>query len=364
MAKKAVKSSGKSVAKAAPATGPITLEEAQAAVQAARPALAPKSRAKKAAPPDLSANLGVERRELKRRRNEEIARRSQEYAAVMKLMKKRGARPPASRPQAGPERKSGAAKPVAKTGGFVPLQILAEGDSWFDYPVPFFGGGIIPRLQSRLGVPILNLAAAGDETRFMLGVEQLKKLSANLMNGCPAGGPWDLLLFSGGGNDIVGDPMALWIAPWDAGKTPQQHLLSDRFDAALVLVRAAYENLIALRNQLSPSTHLIFHAYDYAIPDGRGICHLGPWLKPTFDLRGFSSRQAAQSVVKTMIDKFAAMLDSLAQTQKVTFIRTPGRLSPAPSSWHNELHPSRDGFNMFAQLFHDQVKALFPNRVA
>jgi hypothetical protein len=27
----------------------------------------------------------------------------------------------------------------------VPLQIFAEADSWFDYPVPFFGGGIIPR---------------------------------------------------------------------------------------------------------------------------------------------------------------------------------------------------------------------------
>src|SRR5262245_61800605 len=28
-----------------------------------------------------------------------------------------------------------------------PLQILAEGDSWFDYPIPFTGGGIITHLE-------------------------------------------------------------------------------------------------------------------------------------------------------------------------------------------------------------------------
>jgi hypothetical protein len=61
----------------------------------------------------------------------------------------------------------------------VPLQIFAEADSWFDYPVPFFGGGIIPRLENRLGVPILNLAKAGDEVRCMLGVEERAYSSRN-----------------------------------------------------------------------------------------------------------------------------------------------------------------------------------------
>jgi hypothetical protein len=70
-----------------------------------------------------------------------------------------------------------------------PTQILVEGDSWFDYPVPFFGGGIIPRLEHRLGVPILNLAKAGDEVRYMLGVEERAVLVENLTNGSPARGP-------------------------------------------------------------------------------------------------------------------------------------------------------------------------------
>jgi hypothetical protein len=276
----------------------------------------------------------------------------------MTIMKKRGARPP-------PLAKAKAGALAAKAEAFVPLQIFAEGDSWFDYPVPFFGGGIIPRLEDRLGVPILNLAKAGDEVRYMLGVEERKLLIKHLKQGSPAGGPWDMLLFSGGGNDIVDNPMALWIRDWTTGKPPAKHIHQARYDAALALVRAGYEDLIALRDTLSPTTHLVFQGYDFAIPDGRGVCHLGPWLKPTFDLRNFPKSLAPrQAVVKEMLLQFAAMLASLAVKPKVAFINGQGTLPANTGSWHNELHPSRDGFKTFAKLFHREIKKLYPGRVA
>lgn len=278
----------------------------------------------------------------------------------MSLMKKRGARRPTAR--AGPTGEEGAS--AAPGGSFAPLQILAEGDSWFDYPVPFFGGGIISRLEERVGVPILNLAKAGDEVRYMLGVAERKLLAAQLHAGCPAGGAWDVLLFSGGGNDIVDNPMALWIKDWDPGVPPPGHIHQERFASALELVRAGYEDLIALRDGLSPGTHLVFHCYDYAIPDGRGICHLGPWLKPTFELRGFPTQKAAFEVVKVMLQQFAALLASLAVVPGVTFIDGQGTLAPRTSSWHNELHPARQGFERFADIFYGELKALFPDRVA
>lgn len=228
--------------------------------------------------------------------------------------------------------------------------------------MPFFGGGIITRLEQRVGVPILNLAKAGDEVRYMLGVEERKLLAKQLKKGCPAGGPWDVLLFSGGGNDVVDNPMALWIRDYDPKLTPAGQIHQPRFDAALGLVRAGYEDLIALRDALSPSTQVFFHAYDFAIPDGRGICHLGPWLKPTFDLRGFPSRDAAFAVVKEMLRQFAALLQSLAR-KDVVFINAQGTLAPQPGSWHNELHPSKDGFKKFAVIFHEELKRRFPGRV-
>ena len=82
----------------------------------------------------------------------------------------------------------------------------------------------------------------------MLGVEERAVLADQFTNGCPAGGPWDVLLFSGGGNDIVGNPMALWVKDFDGTVPPASLINQPRFDAALALVRAAYEDLIALRN--------------------------------------------------------------------------------------------------------------------
>jgi hypothetical protein len=277
-----------------------------------------------------------------------------DYKAVMGVMKKRGAR------RSAPEGAEG----LGAAESFAPLNILAEGDSWFDYPVPFFGGGVIPRLEKRIGAPILNLAKAGDEVRYMLGVAERKELIDRLRRGSPAGGAWDALLFSGGGNDVVDNPMALWVKDWNPATPPEKHLHQQRFDNALALVKAGYEDIIAIRDTLAPDTHLFFHAYDFAIPDGRGVCFLGPWLKPTFDLRKFPTRAAASAVVISMLKQFAAMLKTLAKRQKVHVIKTQGTLVPQTSSWDNELHPSKAGFEAFADLFHGELKRVFPDRVA
>jgi len=359
-AKTGVKRQRKIINETAPDAGPVSLAEAKALAQAKHPKLA--AVRESVAPPTSPAAVGAERERLEKERRDEFTRRVRQYKATMEIMKKRGARRP--RPQkAAKPRDDEEAAPEAES--FVPLQIFAEGDSWFDYPVPLFGGGIVTRLENRLGVPILNLAKAGDEIRYMLGVEERIILTEHLTNGCPAGGPWDVLLFSGGGNDVVDNPMALWIKDWDPALPPIDLIHKSRFQTALALVRAGYEDLIELRDNLSPGTHLIFHDYDFAIPDGRGICGFGPWLKPTFDLRKFPLGVARREVVKAMLLQFAAMLTSLAGTaSNVTFINGQGTLKPQTSSWHNELHPSKAGFERFANIFRDKLKALFPNRVA
>jgi hypothetical protein len=345
----------------APDDGPVTLEQAKAMVQtrAPRHAIRRQAGAVPAASPRRAAE---ERKRLQEEQLREERRRISEYTATMDIMKDRGVKGLASKERRIVKRRAPGA-PLALAAN-QPLQIFAQGDSWFDYPVPLFGGGIIPRLEKKLGVPILNLAKAGDEVRFMLGVAERKILVKQLAEGCPAGGPWDALLFSGGGNDIVANPMALWVRDYAHGVPAQALIHQPRFSSALALVLAGYEDLIALRDSLSPSTHLMFHAYDFAIPDGRGICFMGPWMKPTFDLHKFPDATSIRfDVVKDMLSQFAAMVQALTSHQGVTFINGQGTLVPSPSSWHNELHPAKAGFDKFAGLFHTKLKALFPTRV-
>lgn len=349
------------------AGGPVTLKEARALAAAAKPATAGKAMAMKAiAAPQVEerVRLAEERKERRDRRQDDIQRRVDEYKATMQVMKLRTARAPAPAGASKAMMAPGKAAAAPKSG-FTPLQILAEGDSWFDYPPFFVKGGLVNRLEKRLGVPILNLAKAGDEVRFMLGVEQYQLLRRHLKQGCPAGGPWDAVLFSGGGNDIVGLPMSLWIKDWANGSTPASRLIAKRFDAALELVRAGYEELIAMRDQLSKGTLLVFHAYDFAIPNGKGICGFGPWLKPALDLRNFPDLATGSELVKTMLLRFAAMLTSMQQQHAdVCFINAQGTLPPALSAWHNELHPSSEGFDLHAGRFYSELKQRFPNRVA
>ena len=147
----------------------------------------------------------------------------------------------------------------------------------------------------------------------MLGVEERLVLADQLSGGSPAGGPWDVVLFSGGGNDIVGNPMALWVKDFNPAIAARRNINQPRFDAALALVRAGYEDLITLRDQLSPTNPS--GVSGLRLPHSRrpGICFLGPWLKPTFDLRKFPTLAAGEAVIKAMLQQFAAMLTSLGR---------------------------------------------------
>ena len=67
--------------------------------------------------------------------------------------------------------------------------------------------------------------------------------------------------------------------------------------------------------------------------------------------------------MKVLLQQFAAMLESIASSHShVTSINGQGTLAPTASSWHNELHPSKNGFKAFVGLFHQALKATFPTR--
>jgi hypothetical protein len=240
------------------------------------------------------------------------------------------------------------------------LNIFAEGDSWFDYPLSRDTIGWI----TNNGAPqpeILNLAHYGDAATEMLGVAKRQRIIENLQD--PDNGAFDALLFSGGGNDIAGDQFCLWLVQFATGAKPSAGVNAQRLADMLGVVEAAYADLIQIRDSIVPDCVIFLHAYDFAQPTGQGVCGVGPWLKPSLDLRGWTNFAMAAAVVKEVLLAFDALLTRLEQQQhNVVYVRTQGTLSPA-TDWANELHPTEQGFSKIADVFLHLLRARFPNRI-
>lgn len=250
-----------------------------------------------------------------------------------------------------------AAKPV--------LNLLAQGDSWFDYPLPIGSpSGIVAQLDGlhTQAPQILSLAHYGEAAEAMLGVRKLHELIDALRD--PENGRFDAILFSGGGNDLAGDQFRLWLR--DArvvGNDGAQALDEARVADVLGVVEAAYTDLFRARDAVAPGTPIFGHAYDFAIPTGEGVCCIGPWLKPGLDDRGWPDIAAGTAIVKALLQRFDALLAKLETdaANHFVYVRTQGALQPG--QWANELHPTPDGFKTVTKRFVAALREHFPGRI-
>lgn len=255
-----------------------------------------------------------------------------------------------------------------------PLVLLAQGDSWFDYPADgntptagLYDTDIIAHLRHS-GDPapqILNVAHWGETATTELSYKKQAQMvqalgdSANWMD---KGRP-DAILFSGGGNDIAGDQFCVFLDYNNRG------LDEDRFREALGMVEACYRDLFLFRDQFAPKVPIFGHCYDFPIPSGVEICTEGPWLWPSLHFCGYSQAQGREILKKVMTD-FKALLDRLAAeknpdgSSKNNFIvvQTQNTLHP-PGDWANELHPVSSGFQNLAAKFVEALRQQFPGRI-
>jgi hypothetical protein len=241
-----------------------------------------------------------------------------------------------------------------------PLNLFADGDSWFDYPLYY---DTINWLKTD-GSPhpiILNLAHYGDAAETLLGLTKRKHLLDALYN--PANGHFDALLFSMGGNDIAGDQFVLWVLQYVKGTDPTHGIDRQRLSNILGIIVAAYTDLIEIRNAYNPDCVIFVHGYDFAQPTGRGVCGLGPWLKPSLDFRGWSDFALAAGFVREVLLAFDKLLSQLEQQNKnFVYVRTQDTLSPN-SDWDNELHPTSAGFRKIAAVILGKIRARFPGKI-
>ena len=233
-----------------------------------------------------------------------------------------------------------------------PLDLLAVGDSWFNYPLPFDYGIVADSQLGSMGSPhpvILDLSWPGEASTTVLGLKNQAKIIPALQGQWLNGNEPDAILVSMGGDDIAGDQYIIYIDYGGVGG------VSDRFQGVLDLIAASYENLFELRNEFAPNVPIFAHCYDYALPTGIPAApFIGPWLKPSLDFALYNYSQGVQ-IVKEMIDKYHDLLNGMASVPDNCFhlIDTRNIIDIAIFLTCSFLHPQKQ------ILPHDSRRSLF-----
>ncbi|MBS0589084.1 MAG: hypothetical protein JSR65_00420 [Proteobacteria bacterium] len=280
--------------------------------------------------------------------------------------------------------KAKAAGPMALKAFVAPQTrgyLIAAGDSWFDYPGQLhLNGGltlnddVLEQLEEA-GYDVESTAHAGDPIEAMAfgGSGQLGKLAKCFEKVKAQGAMPKAVLLSGGGDDIAGSEFGMLI---NHSASPIAGWNDEVVDGVInVRIAGAYRRMFEAIATLSQyyagkALPVLVHGYDYAVPDGRNFGGLpffpGPWLRPGFDEKQFTELQVTTGMVESLIDRFNAMLQKLAQASggSVHYIDLRGTLSNSLISqryqkwWANELHPTPPGFKAVAARFATVLDAL------
>ncbi|SHL37593.1 peptidoglycan-binding domain-containing protein [Flavobacterium chilense] len=269
------------------------------------------------------------------------------------------------------------------------LNVIFEGDSWLDYPVPRVLDlyDTITDQNQRLNLNCLHLAKFGETTSDMYTDR------ANFVQYI-SGYRIDRIYFSGGGNDvfpqlgrILNSGVTLFDAAFftDSAKLNElknmsagdalyqkciqykRYLNTTTFDAALF--NSANLNSIfntIMRNYLgfasiinshsTPNTIFYMHTYDYPLfklgvrPSIVGInLPLGPWIKPVFDRLGIADEILRCYIIIRLLDKFYALLWQIKNHFGYYGYRFQSRiidyrgLLNSSDYWRDEIHPNSVG---------------------
>lgn len=240
--------------------------------------------------------------------------------------------------------------------------VISEGDSWFSFPVH---ANVIDHLDEMAGrrMSLLRLERSGDQVVEMTTDAKLATLRGYLQRYKP-----HALLWSGGGNDIVGPELLRFIAPRGTTFNVQNALNTPALTKRYAEIRNAYARVIAMRDAAAPDCVIITHGYGHAIPSGRkarlwGIS-AGPWIKPFLEARGYTVKKEQQAIVDALLQRFNGILDAITAPK---FIKCDVASVVQDNEWNDEIHPTRKGFEDVARVFHNALKrelpALFPQRV-
>lgn len=253
----------------------------------------------------------------------------------------------------------------AKTVGV----LIAEGDSWFDYPLQ----DVLRLLEDDHLFDVESVAHKGDCVEDMAhSAGQFEEFARRLEKLLRASKVPRAILLSGGGNDIAGDEFAI-LLNHAASTLPalNEDIVRGVIDVRL---KEAFASIISgltaiAKAYLGRPIPIVIHGYDYPIPDGRGFLGgwwklPGPWLKPGFQRKGHDDLAKNSQLIVELIDRFNLMLSSVSALPEfghVHYLDLRGTLKrdgAYKKHWANEMHPNAAGFDLVTQKFADVINKL------
>lgn len=238
--------------------------------------------------------------------------------------------------------------------------IVAEGDSWFEYPN---SEDLLVRLGEKYAV--LGLAKAGDSFSEVTGEND--ELFQTLKNP-PRGKDFHIVMLSLGGNEVMGH-IEDFVHEYEYGRPDEKYILPE-FRVMLEDVKKKY-NAIIQRIINNGTQHVILHGYDYPDPryprerdeEANGAQWIGP---PLNNLRNIGTITTYRCIANMLLDDFNAMLIEVANRPehqgRVHYVRLLGTIgkedknrSAIPGLWVDEIHGSNEGFKLLAKKFEPTI---------
>lgn len=270
-----------------------------------------------------------------------------------------------------PESLAGQSKSKVKaTLNSLPV-IVAEGDSWFDYPV---GIDVLDQLRRLWGYRIHKFSEAGDTLGNMIYGTTIRRNFEREASGlyfvkqAVAKYSPKIVLFSGGGNDVAGDELMSYLnhifSP--ASKSGKQWLREDVWNSALNQMGFAIEVFAKEIWGVNKSVQIAMHGYANPVPDGRAVLNFplgykffGPWIRPAFARNGYTDWRKTQPWVGRLLRDYNDLLAATSKKLGSRFHYVDTRPVVGDYDWANELHPTNKGFEAVAAKIHNQVLSKF-----
>ncbi len=243
------------------------------------------------------------------------------------------------------------------------LTIVAEGDSWFDYPLK---KDVIDYLIKR-GYAIKKFSQAGDTLENMIfgatyqkkgdrithdGQVSLQKTLQAIKQCKPK-----FVLFSGGGNDIVGTEILGYLN--HKLSKPAELINKPIFKARLAQMKISLDFFINAVHRTKKDCHILMDGYDYAKINGKGykliIRFKGPWILPSMGAKAITVKKDQTAIIKYLVDEFNQMLRSLDRKYSFFHHIDLRNQFPNDAEWDNEIHLKNRGFKKVADLYHQKM---------